>query len=50
MLRVEQWLSYPTRVSDDGDRLVPATDIEHPEVTDNAVVELLDFVLDRGAG
>lgn len=50
MLRVEQGLSYLTRVIDDGGRLVPATDIEHPEVIDNAVDELIQLVLDRGAG
>ena len=47
MLRVEQGLSYLTRVIDDGDRLVPATDIAHPEVIDNAVDELIQLVLDR---
>ena len=48
MLAVEQGLFYPARVSDDGDMLVPATDVEHPEVIDDAVDELIELVLERG--
>lgn len=48
MLCVEQGLFYPARVSNDGDLLVPATDIEHPDVIDDAVDELIELVLERG--
>ncbi len=48
MLAVEQGLFYPARVTDDGDLLVPATDVEHPEVIDDAVDELIELVLERG--
>jgi len=48
MLAVEQGLFYPARVSNDGDLLVPATDVEHPEVIDDAVDELIELVLERG--
>ena len=48
MLAVEQGLFYPARVSADGDLLVPATDVEHPEVVDDAVDELIEMVLERG--
>ena len=48
MLAVEQGLFYPARVSDDGDLLVPAIDVEHPEVIDDAVDELIELVLERG--
>ena len=47
MLAVEQGLFYPARLSDDGDLLVPATDVEHPEVIDDAVDELIELVLER---
>ena len=48
MLAVEQGLFYPARLSDDGDLLVPAIDVEHPEVMDDAVDELIELVLERG--
>ena len=48
MLAVEQGLFYPARISEDGDRLAPASDVEHPEVIDDAVDELIELVLDRG--
>lgn len=48
MLAVEQGLFYPARVSDDGDLLLPATDVEHPDVIDDAVDELIELVLERG--
>jgi hypothetical protein len=47
-LLVEQGLFFPARLSQDGDLLVPATDVEHPEVVDDAVDELIELVLDRG--
>ena len=48
MLAVEQGLFFPARLSGDGDLLVPATDVEHPDVLDDAVDELIELVLDRG--
>ena len=48
MLAVEEGLFYPARVSHDGDLLVPATDVEHPDVIDDAVDELIELVLSRG--
>ncbi len=48
MLAIEEGLFYPARVSTDGDLLVPATDVEHPEVIDDAVDELIELVLSRG--
>ena len=48
MLAVEQGLFFPARLSGDGDLLLPATDIEHPDVLDDAVDELIELVLDRG--
>jgi Bacterial archaeo-eukaryotic release factor family 3 len=48
MLAVEQGLFYPARLSTDGDFLNPATDIEDPEVIDDAVDEVIEIVLRRG--
>ena len=48
MLAVEQGLFFPARLSGDGDLLLPATDVEHPDVIDDAVDELIELVLDRG--
>jgi hypothetical protein len=48
MLAVEQGLFYPARLAGDGDLLLPATDVEHPDVIDDAVDELIELVLDRG--
>jgi hypothetical protein len=48
MLAVEEGLFYPARVSNDGDLLQRATDVEHPDVIDDAVDELIELVLDRG--
>jgi len=48
MLAVEEGMFYPARISADGDLLLPATDVEHPEVIDDAVDELIELVLDRG--
>jgi hypothetical protein len=36
------------RVSPDGDLLTPATDVDHPEVIDDAVDEVIETVLHRG--
>jgi len=48
MLAVEEGLFYPARVSPDGDVLTPAGDVEHPDVVDDAVDELIELVLVRG--
>jgi hypothetical protein len=48
MLAVEQSFFYPARISSDGDFLTAADDVEHPEVIDDAVDELIETVLDRG--
>ena len=49
MLVVEEGLFYPARLSDDGDFLSPATDLDSPEVIDDAVDELIELALQRGA-
>ncbi|UOX99983.1 baeRF3 domain-containing protein [Blastococcus sp. PRF04-17] len=48
MLAVEESLVYPARISDDGDFLFPAGDVDHPEVIDDAVDELIELVIQRG--
>ena len=48
MLAVDESLYYPARLSDDGDTLAPADDVEHPDVIDDAVDELIELVLSRG--
>ncbi len=48
MLAVEEGLFYPARLSGDGDLLMPADDVEHPEVLEDAVDELIECVLQRG--
>ena len=48
MLAVEEGLFFPARLSADGDFLLPAANIDAPEVIDDAVDELIELVLDRG--
>jgi hypothetical protein len=48
MLVVDEALYYPARLSVDGDTLIPATDVDHPDVIDDAVDELIELVLSRG--
>ncbi len=48
MLVVDQEFFYPARLSPDGDLLTPATDVEHPDVLDDAVDEVIETVLVRG--
>lgn len=48
MLAVEEGLFYPARVSHDGDLIRPAHDLEHPDVIDDAVDEVIETVLRRG--
>ena len=49
MLAVEESYFYPARLSDDGDVLTPADDIGSPDVIDDAVDELIELALQRGA-
>lgn len=48
MLAVEEGLFYPARISPDGDLLTPAEDVDHPDVIDDAVDEVIEAVLHRG--
>ncbi len=48
MLAVEEGFSLPARLSSDGDFLVPADDVDHPDVVDDVVDELIETVLLRG--
>jgi hypothetical protein len=48
MLAVEEGYFYPARLDAAGDLLAPARDVEHPEVIDDAVDELIETVLRRG--
>lgn len=48
MLVVEQDLFYPARLSADGDLLTRAYDVDHPDVIDDAVDEVIETVLRRG--
>jgi hypothetical protein len=48
MLAVDETVFYPARLSDDGDTLIPAADVDHPDVVDDAVDELIELVLVRG--
>lgn len=49
MLAVEDDFFYPARLSPDGDILQAAEDVEHPDVIDDVVDELIEHVLTRGA-
>ncbi len=48
MLVVDSSFFYPARLSEDGDLVVPATDVDHPEVVDDVVDEVIEVVLQRG--
>lgn len=48
MLAVEEGLFHPARVSPDGDFLTRASDVDHPEVIDDVVDELIETVILRG--
>ena len=48
MLAIEEDYFYPARLGPDGDTLEPALDVDHPEVIDDAVDELIEMVLNRG--
>lgn len=48
MLVVEEDLFRPARVSEDGDHLLPADDIEAPDVLDDVIDEVIEAVLRRG--
>jgi hypothetical protein len=49
MLAVEVDFFFPARISPDGDSLQAANDVEHPDVVDDVVDELVEQVLARGA-
>lgn len=48
MLAVEEHYYYPARLDDTGDILTRADDVDHPDVIDDAVDELIEMVLGRG--
>lgn len=48
MLAVEEGFFHPSRVSPDGDTLMPADDPEEPDVCDDTVDELIETVISRG--
>lgn len=48
MLAVEEGYFYPARLDAGGDLLSPATDVDHPDVIDDAVDALIEAVLRRG--
>lgn len=48
MLAVEEGYFYPARLDAGGDLLAAASDVDHPEVIDDAVDELIETVLRRG--
>lgn len=48
MLAVEDDYYYPARLGADGDTLIPADDVDHPDVVDDVVDELIEVVLSRG--
>lgn len=48
LLAVEEDYFYPARLDADGDGLTSATDVDHPEVIDDIVDELIEIVLARG--
>ena len=41
-------MAHPARLSDDGDLVLPAPDVDHPDVVDDAVDEVIELVLGRG--
>ncbi len=47
MLAVDPTYFFPARLSDDGDELRPADDVEAPDVIDDVVDEVIELVLDR---
>lgn len=48
MLVVEEGFFYPARVVAGGDLLLAASDVEHPDVIDDVVDEVIELVLARG--
>ena len=48
MLAVEEGYFFPARVDGSGELLSAADDVEHPDVIDDAVDELIETVLHRG--
>ncbi|KGI70464.1 hypothetical protein MJO55_27150 [Mycolicibacterium rufum] len=48
LLAVEEDYFYPARLGQDGDSLIPTDEVDHPDVIDDAVDELIEIVLGRG--
>lgn len=48
MLAVEDDFFFPARISPDGDSLQAAVDVEHPDVIDDVVDELVEQIMARG--
>ncbi|RFU19955.1 baeRF3 domain-containing protein [Geodermatophilus marinus] len=48
MLAVEEGYVFPARLSPDGDFVTPADDVDHPDVVDDLVDEVIEVVLLRG--
>jgi hypothetical protein len=48
LLVVEEDYFFPARLDPDGDRLTPAPDVDHPDVVDDIVDELIEIVIARG--
>lgn len=48
MLAVEEDYFYPARLDSVGDGLIPAEDVDHPDIIDDVVDELIEIVLSRG--
>lgn len=48
MLVVDEGLAMAVRLADGGDLVVPADDVDHPDVIDDLVDEVIEVVLNRG--
>lgn len=48
LLAVEEGFLFPARLTSEGDYVSPATEVEHPDVVDDLVDELIETVLRRG--
>jgi hypothetical protein len=45
---VEQSFEYPARLDEDSQNLIPAEDVTAPDVIDDAVDEIIEFVIGMG--
>ncbi|HYO03557.1 MAG TPA: hypothetical protein VET27_17470 [Mycobacterium sp.] len=48
LLAVEEGYVFPARLHPDGDTLIHADDVDHPDVIDDIIDELIEIVLGRG--